>query len=159
MGNRNIKRRGGAFAAILLSVTAFTALTPGTAQATPAECDGTAVVGRFRAVESGASFNFNGRRVELQNESLLDRYSRAEIKTGFRSGDQVWIDRSRRTMSQRSPRYFSDDNRVRSYGGGWKQCGPFNVFRTQSVYSWHYAVRACARIDNVSRCGNWAIDQ
>ncbi|MFC4062186.1 hypothetical protein ACFOWE_28110 [Planomonospora corallina] len=159
MRSHRTTRRGGVFAAVLLGATTLAVLAPGTAQATPAQCDGDGIVGRFRAVESGASFDYKGRRIELQNESLLDRFSRAEIKTGFRSGDLVWIDRSSKKMSKLSPKYFTDDNHVRSYGGGWKQCGPFDVFRTQSVYSWHYAVRACARIEGVSKCGKWAIDQ
>ena len=66
------------------------------AQASPADCDGEAVIGRFRRVGSGASFTHRGRVVELQNESALDTYSRAEIKSGRQSGDLVWIDRSHR---------------------------------------------------------------
>ena len=110
---------------------------------------------RFRRVGSGASFNFNGREVELQNESAFDIYSRAEIKTGWRSGDQVWIDRSNK-------RYARSDSGIKSDADaksqGWKQCGPFSVNRTQSVNNRDYAARACGLIDGVGKCGRWYLD-
>jgi hypothetical protein len=128
------------------------------ALASTADCDGTGVVGRFRVV-GWSSFDSKGRRIELQNETLLDRFSRAEIKTGFQQGDLVWIDRSINEMPL-NPQHFRDDARVRNLGGGWKQCGPFNVFRTQSVFSWHRAVRACWRPPGgPSECGEWNVDQ
>ncbi|BAY50607.1 hypothetical protein SAMD00079811_82360 (plasmid) [Scytonema sp. HK-05] len=124
-------------------------------QTTQSSCDGEAVVGRFRRVGSGASFSFNGREVELQNESLLDTYSRAEIKSGWRSGDQVWVDRSYK-------RYDLTDSGIKSNADaesqGWKQCGPFSGKRTQSVNNSVHAARACARIDGVSKCGKWYLD-
>ena len=124
-------------------------------QATRSDCDAEGVVGRFRRVGSGASFSFNGREVELQNESLLDNYSRAEIKSGWRSGDLVWVDRSYK-------RYNLTDSGIKSNADaesqGWKQCGPFSGKRTQSVNNRLYAARACARIDGVSKCGKWYLD-
>ncbi len=145
-------------AAIGLATSVVTTSAP--AHATTAECDATGVVGRFRAVESGVSFDSEGRRVELQNESIFDTYSRAEIKSGYQSGDLVWIDRSINRMSSLSPKYFWGDDRVRNQGGGWRQCGPFNGFRTQSAYSWHRATRACFRpVGGSSQCGKWYIDQ
>jgi hypothetical protein len=124
-------------------------------QTTQSGCDGEAVVGRFRKVGSGASFSFNGREVELQNESLLDTYSRAEIKSGWRSGDLVWVDRSYK-------RYDLADSGIKSNANaesqGWKQCGPFSGKRTQSVNNSVHAARACARINGISKCGKWYLD-
>jgi hypothetical protein len=126
--------------------------------ATTADCDATGVVGQFTAVV-WSSFDSKGRHIELQNERLFDNYSRAEIKTGFQSGDQVWIDRSINTMPL-SPKHFRDDAPVRNQGGGWRQCGPFNGFRTQSALSWHRAARACWRPPGgPSECGEWNVDQ
>lgn len=147
--------------AVLLGLTTLVvAASPQTAaQATTTECDRENVLGYFRTVE-WSSFYSKGRRIELRNESLLDIYSRAEITEGYFSGDQVWIDRSLSKMPILNPSHFWDDNYVRALGGGWKQCGPFNSRRTQSVYSWLYAVRACWRPPGgPSECGQWNIDQ
>lgn len=150
------KMRAGVLSAATLMIGAtMMALTSAPAQATTSDCDATGVVGRFRAVESGASFSYRGRRVELQNESLLDRYSRAEIKSGRQSGDKVWVDRSHRRFAASAHGIVSDST---AESDGWKQCGPFSGSRTQSVYNDVYAARACARMDGVSVCGKWYVD-
>lgn len=125
------------------------------AHAAPSDCDGDAVVGRFRRVGSGASFDYKGRTVELQNESALDTYSRAEIKSGRQSGDLVWIDRSRRRFGLSAHGIIDHDT---ASAEGWKQCGPFSGKRTQSVINSVFAARACARIAGESRCGAWYVD-
>jgi hypothetical protein len=93
--------------------------------------------------------------VELQNESLLDTYSRAEIKSGRQSGDLVWVDRSYRRFSLSTKGIVSN---ATAESEGWKQCGPFTGSRTQSVNNSVYAARACARMSGVSRCGSWYVD-
>ena len=120
----------------------------------PGDCDGNAVIGRFRRVGSGASFTFHGRVVELQNESVLDTYSRAEIKSGRRAGDKVWIDRSFKRFPIKFKGIVSD---AKAKSEGWKQCGPFGK-RTQSVINSVYAARACVQIPNAYRCGAWYVD-
>lgn len=140
--------------AVLLTLAAAIVAAPAPAQATPDDCAGT-VVGRFRAVESGASFSYNGRRVELQNESVFDVYSRAEIKSGRRPGDQVWVDRSHRRFSLSTHGIVSN---ATAESEGWLQCGPFSEARTQSVQNNVFAARACARMDGVSVCGKWYVD-
>ena len=82
--------RAVAASAVLISTSALLLVPASAASATEDDCDGIGVIGVFRAVESGASFDFRGRRVELQNESALDRYSRAEIKSGRKAGDRVY---------------------------------------------------------------------
>ena len=139
----------------LPTAASATSFPPASVQATTNDCDGNAVLGRFRAVESGASFSYNGRRVELQNESGLDTYSRAEIKSGRRSGDLVWVDRSYRRFSITTRGIISN---ATAESEGWKQCGPFSGSRTQSVINSVFAARACARIDGVSVCGKWYKD-
>ncbi|GAA0925977.1 hypothetical protein [Nonomuraea longicatena] len=126
----------------------------GTSVASPDDCDGNGVMGRFRAVGSGASFDYRGRRVELQNESIFDRYSRAEIKSGRQSGDRVWVDRSHRRFPADRKGIIG---RTEAEARGWKQCGPF-TWRTQSVFNNYYAARACARIGGTSKCGKWYLD-
>lgn len=152
--NNLVRGIAGFVAAVLLSATAV-ASAPLPAAATTNDCDGIAIVGVFQRVGSGASFTYNGRVVELQNESLFDTYSRAEIKSGSRSGDLVWVDRSYRRFSLSTKGIISS---ATAETEGWKQCGPFSGTRTQSVYNDVHAARACARIDGVSRCGNWYVD-
>jgi hypothetical protein len=143
-------------ASAALAATGAFMLAPATpAQATPDDCDGYAVVGVFERVGSGASFTLNGRSVELQNESVFDNYSRAEIKSGRQSGDQVWVDRSYRRFGLSAHGIVSD---ATAQSQGWKQCGPFSGSRTQSVFNRVYAARACARADGVSQCGAWYVD-
>jgi hypothetical protein len=143
-------------AALVLGSATGVVLAPASAAlATTADCDGTAVVGVFERVGSGASFTYSGRSVELQNESLLDTYSRAEIKSGYQSGDQVWVDRSYRTFSLSTKGIVSD---ATAESEGWKQCGPFSGSRTQSVNNSVHAARACARMSGVSVCGKWYVD-
>ena len=113
------------------------------------------MVGRFRRVSSGASFDYRGRTVELQNESLLDNYSRAEIKSGHQSGDLVWVDRSFHRFGIGTSGIVSNAS---AESEGWKQCGPFSGSRTQSVFNRFFAARACARIDDASVCGKWYVD-
>jgi hypothetical protein len=140
--------------AMVLSGGAVVLLPASAAMATQADCDANGVVGRFRAVESGASFDFRGRRVELQNESAIDVYSRAEIKSGRQNGDRLWVDRSFRTFSSHG--IVSDANAKRD---GWKMCGPWTTgTRTQSVRNDDYAARACAEIEGVTICGKWYVD-
>lgn len=139
----------------LLSTTTVVLVPPSPSQASQADCDATGVVGRFRRVGSGASFSFNGREVELQNESALDIYSRAEIKSGRRSGDQVWVDRSYKQYGLTDSGIKSDAD---AKSQGWKQCGPFSGGRTQSVNNSVHAARACALIDGITKCGKWYLD-
>jgi len=140
---------------VIVSTTTVALGSADQARATPAACDGNAVVGVFQRVGSGASFSFNGRSVELQNESIFDTYSRAEIKSGRQSGDLVWIDRSYRRF-ELSFKGIVDDATAKSQG--WKQCGPFSGNRTQSVINSVYASRACAQLNGVIRCGAWYVD-
>jgi hypothetical protein len=121
---------------------------------TPDDCDGEGIVGKFKQVGSDASFPYNGRQVELQNESIFDRYSRAEIKSGRRTGDQVWVDRSYRQFSRSTKGIVSN---AIAESQGWKKCGPFSG-RTQSVRNDIYAARACAHLDGVTKCGKWYVD-
>lgn len=156
MTTKNWRRRiGGAASLVLLSATAVVGTSAAPAAATTADCDGNAVVGVFQRVGSGASFTYAGRSVELQNESVLDTYSRAEIKSGRQSGDLVWVDRSFRRFSLSTKGIVSD---ATAQSEGWKQCGPFSGSRTQSVINSVYAARACARMSGVSRCGAWYVD-
>jgi hypothetical protein len=122
---------------------------------TPRGCDGTAVVGHFKRVDFPASFEFRGRKVELQNESALDTYSRAEIRSGHGSGDLVWIDRSFKRFRLLT-KGIQPSSVVEPQG--WKQCGPYAEARTQSVINSVYAARACARIEGTVLCGQWYVD-
>lgn len=149
-----VRRAAVTGAMVLVSTGAVAVLAPAPAQATPADCDGNAVVGVFERVGSGASFSYAGRVVELQNESVLDTYSRAEIKSGRQASDRVWIDRSFRRFSLTAT-IVSDAEAKRD---GWKQCGPFSGSRTQSVSNNVFAARACALINNVTKCGAWYVD-
>ncbi|MER5373316.1 hypothetical protein [Streptomyces sp. NPDC002132] len=143
-----------AASAVLIGSGAVVFVPATVASATEDDCDGIAVVGRFRAVESGASFDFRGRRVELQNESALDRYSRAEIKSGRQAGDRLWVDRSKRSFPDFKG-IVSDQDAKRD---GWKMCGPYTGSRTQSVYNSNYAARACGEFDGITKCGKWYVD-
>ncbi|MFJ9736591.1 hypothetical protein [Streptomyces sp. NPDC101166] len=146
--------RVAAASAVLIGSGAAVFVPATSASATEDDCDGIAVIGRFRAVESGASFDFRGRRVELQNESALDRYSRAEIKSGRQSGDRLWVDRSFRSFPDFKG-IVSDQQAKRD---GWKMCGPYTGSRTQSVYNSNYAARACGEFDGITKCGKWWVD-
>ncbi|MDQ0688511.1 hypothetical protein QFZ66_008341 [Streptomyces sp. B4I13] len=143
-----------AASAVLISSGAIVFVPASAASATEADCDGIAVIGRFRAVESGASFDFRGRRVELQNESALDRYSRAEIKSGRKAGDRLWVDRSFHSFP--NTKGIVSDQQAKSEG--WKMCGPYTGSRTQSVFNSNFAARACAEIEGVTKCGKWYVD-
>ena len=138
-----------ALGALPMAASNPTTIAAATPTYSPGDCDGSAVIGRFRRVGSGASFTFSGRVVELQNESVLDTYSRAEIKSGRRAGDKVWIDRSFRRFPLKLKGIVSD---AKAKSEGWKQCGPFDK-RTQSVINSVYAARACVQIPNAYRCG------
>ncbi|WP_440102693.1 hypothetical protein [Streptosporangium sp. H16] len=152
---KHMKMRGVVLSLVTVMVSATTVvLASAPAQATPDECDGTAVIGVFQRVGYGASFNYAGRVVELQNESALDLYSRAEIKSGRKSGDQVWVDRSFRAFND----FKGPVSNADAESQGWKQCGPFSGSRTQSVLNHIWAARACARMDGVSKCGAWYVD-
>ncbi|MBK3640870.1 MULTISPECIES: hypothetical protein [Streptomyces] len=140
--------------AVLTSSGAIVFVPSSVASATEDDCDGIGVIGVFRAVESGASFDFRGRRVELQNESALDRYSRAEIKSGRKSGDRLWVDRSYRSFPDFKG-IVSDQQAKRD---GWKMCGPYTGSRTQSVFNSNYAARACGEFDGITKCGKWYVD-
>ncbi|MEU6800289.1 hypothetical protein [Streptomyces neyagawaensis] len=152
--NKSRMGRAIAASAVLIGSGAIVFVPASAASATEDDCDGIAVIGRFRAVESGASFDFRGRRVELQNESALDRYSRAEIKSGRQSGDRLWVDRSFRSFPDFKG-IVSDQNAKRD---GWKMCGPYTGSRTQSVYNSNYAARACGEFDGITKCGKWWVD-
>ncbi|MBZ3906113.1 hypothetical protein WB401_06970 [Streptomyces brasiliscabiei] len=140
--------------AVLIGSGALVFVPASAASATEDDCDGIAVVGVFRAVESGASFDFRGRRVELQNESALDRYSRAEIKSGRKAGDRLWVDRSFRSF----PNFKGVKADQDAKRDGWKMCGPYTGSRTQSVYNADYAARACGEFDGITKCGKWWVD-
>ncbi|MFJ7047286.1 hypothetical protein CTU88_04460 [Streptomyces sp. JV178] len=152
--NKSRMGRAIAASAVLIGSGAIVFVPASAASATEDDCDGIAVIGRFRAVESGASFDFRGRRVELQNESALDRYSRAEIKSGRRAGDRLWVDRSFRSFPDFKG-IVSDGDAKRD---GWKMCGPYTGSRTQSVYNSNYAARACGEFDGITKCGKWYVD-
>jgi hypothetical protein len=152
--NKSRMGRAIAASAVLIGSGAIVFVPASAASATEDDCDGIAVIGRFRAVESGASFDFRGRRVELQNESALDRYSRAEIKSGRRAGDRLWVDRSFRSFPDFKG-IVSDSDAKRD---GWKMCGPYTGSRTQSVYNSNYAARACGEFDGITKCGKWYVD-
>ncbi|MBK3564290.1 hypothetical protein [Streptomyces sp. MBT62] len=143
-----------AASAVLVSSGAIAFVPASAASATEADCDGIGVIGVFKAVESGASFNYNGRRVELQNESALDRYSRAEIKSGRKAGDRLWVDRSFHAF----PDFKGIVSDQSAKSDGWKMCGPYTGSRTQSVFNANYAARACAEIDGTTLCGKWYVD-
>jgi hypothetical protein len=157
-------RKASVGGAVMLSIAAGVLAAPTAAHAAPevapgdvaplSVCVGT-VLGQFRAVESGASFNHNGRRIELQNERVFDTYSRAEIKSGRQSGDQVWIDRSNRQFSLSTSGIVSD---ATAESQGWQQCGPFSSRTSEPVQNNIFAARACARVDGVSKCGKWYVD-
>ncbi|MFI8232522.1 hypothetical protein ACIGDI_27170 [Streptomyces sp. NPDC085900] len=140
--------------AVLTSSGAIAFVPSSVASATEDDCDGIGVIGVFRAVESGASFDFRGRRVELQNESALDRYSRAEIKSGRKSGDRLWVDRSYRSF----PDFKGIVSDQQAKSDGWKMCGPYTGSRTQSVFNSNYAARACGEFDGITKCGKWYVD-
>ncbi|MBD9727016.1 hypothetical protein PV755_32555 [Streptomyces caniscabiei] len=146
--------RAVAASAVLIGTSALLLVPASTASATEDDCDGIGVVGVFRAVESGASFDFRGRRVELQNESALDRYSRAEIKSGRKAGDRLWVDRSHRSF----PDFKGTVTDQQAKRDGWKMCGPYTGSRTQSVYNANYAARACGEFDGITKCGKWWVD-
>lgn len=148
-----IRRLALALLTIVLTATALVAGGATAAQAAQSDCDGKTVVGTFKRVSSGASFTYAGRTVELQNEAIFDTYSRAEIKSGRKSGDKVWIDRSKRKFPN-TKGIVTDAAAKRD---GWKQCGPWPN-RTESVYNAEYAARACALINNVTKCGKWYVD-
>ncbi|GGX90784.1 hypothetical protein GCM10010515_67400 [Streptomyces fructofermentans] len=143
-----------AASAVLISSGAIAFVPASAASATEDDCDGIGVIGVFSAVGSGASFDFNGRRVELQNESALDRYSRAEIKSGRKAGDRLWVDRSFHSFP--NTKGIVTDQQAKSEG--WKMCGPYTGSRTQSVYNSNYAARACAELDGITKCGKWYVD-
>ncbi|MBE4734485.1 MULTISPECIES: hypothetical protein [Streptomyces] len=146
--------RAVAASAVLISTSALLLVPASAASATEDDCDGIGVIGVFRAVESGASFDFRGRRVELQNESALDRYSRAEIKSGRKAGDRLWVDRSHRSF----PDFKGTVTDQQAKRDGWKMCGPYTGSRTQSVYNANYAARACGEFDGITKCGKWWVD-
>ncbi|MFF3849795.1 hypothetical protein [Streptomyces sp. NPDC002328] len=152
--NKPLLGRVVAASAVLIGSGAIVFVPASVASATEDDCDGTAIVGRFRAVESGASFDFRGRRVELQNESAFDRYSRAEIKSGRKSGDRLWVDRS----FQSFPNFKGIVTDQQAKSEGWKMCGPYTGSRTQSVYNSNYAARACGEFDGITKCGKWWVD-
>jgi len=149
------KKTLGLVGAALMVSLGLAALPAGSASASTSDCDGTTVIGYFKRVGSGASFTYNGRAVDLMNESLLDNYNRGQISSGRKSGDSVWVDR---TFKKFSAGVYSDSYIQGIVGyGGWKQCGPFNSM-TQSVYAQGYASRVCAYMDGATICGKWYVD-
>src|SRR5690349_18739914 len=117
--NLGIRRLVLSVLTIVMTATALVAFGTTTAGAAQSDCDGETVIGVFAKVGSGASFTYAGRQVELQNESALDRYSRAEIKSGRQSGDRVWVDRSFRKFPN-TKGIVADADAKRD---GWKMCG------------------------------------
>ncbi|GLY16891.1 hypothetical protein Kisp01_39060 [Kineosporia sp. NBRC 101677] len=148
-----IRRLALSALAIVLAATALMAFGTTSAQAAQSDCDEHTVAGQFRRVDSGASFTYAGRVVELQNERLFDRFSRAEIKSGRQSGDRVWVDRSFRSF----PNFKGIKSDAEAKRDGWKMCGSWPN-RTDSVYNSNYAARACAEMSGVTKCGKWWVD-
>ncbi|MEU0518259.1 hypothetical protein [Streptosporangium sp. NPDC006007] len=136
----------------------------GSITATPSECDNYSfdVFGR---VGWGVSFSAYGRNVDLRNGRAFNHSFAMISAATYRSGDQVWADRSLQAMPSSVPTHFRDDNIVISRGG-WKQCGPFQQ-ASQQVMNWntdtqhHFAVRACMRPNDgrPSVCGEWYVDR
>lgn len=151
--NRGIRRLTLSVMTIMMTATALMGLGATTAQAAQSDCDAQTVIGVFERVSSGVSFDYAGRTVELQNESALDRYSRAEIKSGRQSGDRVWIDRSFRKFTNFKG-VVADADAKRD---GWKMCGSWPN-RTGSVFNADYAARPCGEFSGVTKCGKWWVD-
>ncbi|MER7815327.1 hypothetical protein QRN89_34965 [Streptomyces chengbuensis] len=78
-------------------------------------------------------------KIALVNQRLSD-HSFAAIRSGYRSGDQTWVDRS------------TDG------GKNWTQCGPFNRQFSNDLNNLHYSMRACARFNGASFCTGWYYD-
>ncbi|MDP9843380.1 hypothetical protein [Streptosporangium lutulentum] len=78
-------------------------------------------------------------RVALVNQRLSD-HSFAAVRSGYRSGDQTWVDRS------------SDG------GANWTQCGPFNNIFSNDLLHKGYHMRACVRFNGASFCTGWKSD-
>jgi len=146
------------------SATTATSTQQSTAR-TPSECDNYSwdVFGR---VGWGVSFSAYGRDVELRNGHAFNHSFAAITAATYKTGDQVWADRSLNAMPSSVPTHFYDDNIVRNYGG-WKQCGPFTTATSNQVMNWntdtqhHFAVRACMRPNDgrPSVCGEWYVDR
>ncbi|MET7383556.1 hypothetical protein ABZT08_33015 [Streptomyces sp. NPDC005526] len=79
-------------------------------------------------------------KIALVNQRLSD-HSFAAIRSGYRNGDQTWVDRS------------SDGGR------NWTQCGPFNRKFSNDLKNLHYSMRACARFNGASFCTGWYYDK
>ncbi|MFF4506570.1 hypothetical protein [Streptomyces sp. NPDC001401] len=134
-----------------------------TAQATTADCDAGWVADVYGTVGGGSSFTYAGRLVQMQNGRARN-YSHGIILGGYRAGDRIWTDRSRNKMPANV--MHPSTAQVQSIGSGWKQCGPFDGAKTNSVINWdtanvrHYAARVC--IDPVGstpyQCGSWYTD-
>jgi hypothetical protein len=79
-----------------------------------------------------------GRTVEiaLVNQRLSD-HSFAAVRSGYRNGDQTWVDRSR------------------DGGATWTQCGPFNNIFSNDLLNVGYSMRACVRFSGASFCTGW----
>ncbi|WP_061290490.1 hypothetical protein [Herbidospora cretacea] len=77
-------------------------------------------------------------KVALVNHRISD-HSFAAIRSGYRSGDQTWIDRSKDKAS-------------------WTQCGPFSSQFSNDQLHKGYWMRACARFNGYSFCTDWKQD-
>jgi hypothetical protein len=78
-------------------------------------------------------------KVALVNQRLSD-HSFSAVRSGYRSGDQTWVDRS--------------------YDGGstWAQCGPFNSQFSNDLSNLGNWMRACVRFNGASFCTGWYLD-
>ncbi|MEZ0075299.1 hypothetical protein [Planotetraspora sp. GP83] len=76
----------------------------------------------------------------LVNQRLSD-HSFSAFRSGYKSGDQSWVDRS--------------------YDGGvhWTQCGPFNSKFSNDLSNLHNWMRACVRFNAASFCTDWYYDK
>ncbi|MEU7745534.1 hypothetical protein [Nonomuraea sp. NPDC049158] len=79
-------------------------------------------------------------KIALVNQRLSD-HSFAAARSGYRSGDQTWVDRS--------------------YDGGvtWTQCGPFSAKFSNDLSNLHNSMRACVRFNGESFCTDWYYDK
>ncbi|NUP18475.1 MAG: hypothetical protein HOZ81_20790 [Streptomyces sp.] len=108
-------------------------------------------------IGGGSSFTDRGRRINLLNGKLWDKYSYGRIESGRVTGDRVWVDRSINTMPLGNK--HPSTSQVQS-NGGWKQCGPETGAHSFYVLSWHRAVRVCwDPTSGDARCGAWYVDQ
>jgi hypothetical protein len=123
-----------AVAPVVMAAPANAAVSCGT---TTSDLDpyGTSHKGKDTPAYDDGKTEFRGRYFYLRTKRYYEE-AQGNIYSGYRNGDQVWVDVS------------LDSGRT------WSQCGPYSDYRTKWVPHTGKWIRVCIRADGASKCAH-----